>query len=148
MKDPIRFAKEAASFSGEFSLAERERLRDELADDEGVVKGSVSYRVEGAMVGGRFALRVRFDANPTLICQRCLAPYVHPLHSEGVLFLARNEAELERWENIDPLLDAIVGQEPMDVLTLVEDEFLLSLPVVPRHEEDHCPRRDDVLGEH
>jgi uncharacterized protein len=144
VKDPIRFAREGASYAGEIPFADMVRSLDELADDE----GAVTYRLVGALVGGRPALRIHIDANPTLICQRCLSPYVHSLHSEGVLFLARNDAELERWESDDPLLDAIVSQENMDVRTLIEDEFLLSLPVVPRHEEDDCPRRDVVLGEH
>ena len=148
VKDPIRFAREAASLTGEIALAEMGRLRDELADAQGVVSGVVSYRLEGALVGGRPALRLLVEANPALICQVCLAPYVHSLHSEGVIFLARNDAEMERWESNDPLLDVIVAEEHMDVRTLVEDELLLSLPVVPRHEDDDCPRRDDVLGEH
>ncbi len=144
VKEPIRFAREAASYSGEISLMEMDRLRDELADD----RGRVAYHLEGALVGGRPALRVLVDANPTLICQRCLGSYVHSLHVEGVVFLARNDAELERWESNDPLLDVIVAEENMDVRTLIEDELLLSLPVVPRHEDEDCPRRDDVLGEH
>jgi uncharacterized protein len=142
--DPIRFAKEGGSLAGEFALAESERLRAELADAQGLVV----YRLEGALVGGRPALRLLVEANPTLICQRCLTQYVHPLRSEGVIFLARNDAELDRWESDDPLLDVIVAEGRMDVRTLVEDELLLSLPVVPRHENGDCPRRDDVLGEH
>ena len=141
--DPIRFAREAASLGGEFALAEVDRLRDELAEEGGLV----TYRLVGALVGGRPALRLHIDANPTLRCQRCLGPYVHPLRLDGVIFLARNDAEMERWENIDPLLDVIVAVEHMDVRLLVEDEILLSLPVVPRHEED-CLRHDDVLGEY
>jgi uncharacterized protein len=144
VKDPIRFAREAASLVGNIDLMEMDRLRDELAADLGVV----SYRLEGALVGGRPALRLSIDANPTLICQRCLTPYVHSLHSDGLIFLARNDAEMERWENDDPLLDVIVAVEHMDVRMLVEDEVLLSLPVVPRHEDEDCPRHDDVLGEH
>ena len=145
--DPIRFAREAASLGGEFALAEVDRLRDELVEEGGVVTGVATYRLEGALVGGRPALRLHIDANPTLRCQRCLGPYVQPLRVEEVIFLARNDAEMERWEKIDPLLDVIVAVEHMDVRMLVEDEILLSLPVVPRHEED-CPRHDDVLGEH
>jgi uncharacterized protein len=144
VKDPIRFAREAACLTGELPLSGMDRLRDELADDQGGVK----YRLEGAMMGGRPVLRLEVDADPVLICQRCLTPYVHSLHSEGVLYLARNEAELERWESDDPLLDVVVAEERMDVPTLIEDELLLSLPVVPRHEDEDCPRRDDVLGEH
>ena len=144
VKDPIRFAREGALMRGEFPLSGMDRLRGALVDDQGVVK----YRLEGALPGGRPALRLEVDANPVLVCQRCLNPYVHTLHSEGVLYLARNDAELERWESDDPLLDVVVAEERMDVRTLIEDELLLSLPVVPRHEDDDCPGRDDVLGEH
>jgi uncharacterized protein len=140
--DPIRFAREAASLAGGYALAEMDRLRDELAGDQGVV----AYHLNGALVGGRPALRLLVEANPTLICQRCLSPYVHPLHSEGVIFLARNDAELERWESDDPLLDVIVAEERMDVRMLVEDELLLSLPVVPCHEEGACQQTEIAQG--
>lgn len=142
--DPIRFAQEAQRLVGEFPLAEMDRLRDDLAEEHGVV----SWDLQGAVVGGRPALRLRIEANPTLICQRCLAPYVQLIESEGLLFLARNDAELERWESDDPLIDVIVAEARLDVRTLIEDELLLSLPVVPRHEDDDCPRREDVLGAH
>ena len=144
VKDPIRFARDAATMAGCYALAELDRLQDELADTE----GEVTWRMEGAMVGGRPALRILIEANPTLICQACLTPYVHILHGEGVIYLARNDAELERWEHDDPLLDVIVSEEHMDVRTLIEDELLLSLPVVPRHEDEDCVRHDDSLGEH
>ena len=99
----------------------------------------VSWDLQGAMVGGRPALRLRIEANPTLICQRCLAPYVQLLESEGLMFLARNDAELERWESDDPLIDVIVAEGRLEVQMLIEDELLLSLPVVPRHDDDDCP---------
>ena len=140
--DPIRFTREAGCLAGEFALAEVGRLRDELAGDQGVV----TYRLAGALVRGRPALRLLVEADPTLICQRCLKPYVHPLHSEGVIFLARNAAELERWESHDPLMDVIVAEAHMDVRMLVEDELLLSLPVAPRHEEGACQQTEIAQG--
>jgi uncharacterized protein len=140
--DPLRFAREAASLAGSSALADMDRLRDELAGDD----GAVTWRLEGMLVGGRPALRLLVDANPTLICQRCLSPYVYPLHSEGVIFLARNDAELDRWESDDPLIDAIVSEARMDVRMLVEDELLLSLPVVPRHEDGICQQAEIAQG--
>jgi uncharacterized protein len=140
--DPIRFAREATSRSGEFVFTELDRLRDELACEQGVVR----WRLEGVLVGGRPAMRLLVEANPTLVCQRCLGPYVHSLHSEGLIFLARNETELARWESDDPLLDAIVAEEALDVRMLIEDEILLSLPVVPHHEDGVCQRIELVQG--
>lgn len=57
---------------------------------------------------------------------------------DQVFPVARNEAQLELWERSDPLLDALVADPELDVLTLVEDEILLSLPVAPRHAEGGC----------
>jgi uncharacterized metal-binding protein YceD (DUF177 family) len=47
---------------------------------------------------------------------------------DTVLPVARNEAELLRWEALDPLLDALVADPQLDLAVLVEDEILLSLP--------------------
>jgi uncharacterized metal-binding protein YceD (DUF177 family) len=38
--------------------------------------------------------------------------------------------ELARWEGDDPLVDALVAESRLDVASLVEDEILLSLPVI------------------
>lgn len=142
LPSPARFAREAASLEGEIPLAELDRLQDELAEPE----GSVAWKLTGEMVSGRPALRVKLEANPTLVCQRCLDPYVHDLQTEGLIFLARDEAELARWEQEDPLLDGIVVEGRLDVRTLIEDELLLSLPAAPRHDEGEC--REFSQGAH
>jgi uncharacterized metal-binding protein YceD (DUF177 family) len=38
----------------------------------------------------------------------------------------------------DPLVDAQVAESRLDVASLVEDEILLSLPLMPRHPEGEC----------
>jgi uncharacterized protein len=59
-----------------------------------------------------------------------------------MLVLARDEAEADELEQRleDDSLDVIAGSTVLDLLQLVEDEALLSLPLSPRHEV--CP--DDV----
>ena len=77
-----------------------------------------------------------------------MTPYPEVLHLDNVLPVARNEAELERWESLDPLLDALIADPELDVATLVEDEILLSIPVVPMHAEGECdPDGLALMGE-
>lgn len=132
--DSLRFAHAGESIAGEVPLAKLGRLVDSLTSDEGKVR----FGLQGGMDSGRPVLRLQVDAAVMLRCQYCLDPYRHELRIERVLPLARNEAELARWERDDPLLDALLVDPSLDVLALVEDEILLSLPVAPRHLEGHC----------
>jgi uncharacterized protein len=138
----MHFARAGESLSGEVLLADLGRLVGGLVSDEGGVK----YRLQGGMESGRPVLRLAVDTAVMLRCQDCQEPYLQELQIEQVLPLARNEAELARWERLDPLLDALVADPLLDVLMLVEDEILLSLPVAPRHPGGVCGSADDQVN--
>jgi len=57
---------------------------------------------------------------------------------EHTLHLARNETELERLDAL-PDSDAILAGEMIDLVALIEDEVLLSLPLAAMHAEGECP---------
>lgn len=132
--DSLRFARTAGRLSGELSLLEFDRLHDMLASRDGVLH----WWLEGGCEANRAVLRLGVQGCLTLICQRCLGPCVLPLKIEAVLPVARDEEELSRWERDDPLLDALVAKPHLDVRTLIEDEVLLSLPVIPKHPIEAC----------
>lgn len=132
--DTLRFALSASRLSGVIELRDMPRLHDLLSSQLGVVH----WRIEGGVEAGRPLLRVRIEAQLSLICQRCLGPCSHSLHTETVLPIARDEAELRRWESEDPLLDGLVAEPHQNVHDLIEDEVLLSLPVIAMHDEGGC----------
>lgn len=138
MLDSMRFARSGDRLTGQVPIAQLDRLSDSLASE----KGSVEYVFQGGTESGRPVLRIEVDASVIMRCQYCLEPYMQPLHIEQRLPLAKDEAELERWERDDPLLDALVADPSLDVLTLVEDELLLALPVAPRHPDGACGKAD------
>lgn len=122
--------------SGAVPVASLARLSGEAADTGGEIRWS--------FVGGRHPkgfpqLTMVVDGEVSLICQRCLAAFRHPIASETVLVLARDEAGADEIEEQldDDSIDVIVGSAAQDLLQLVEDEALLSLPLSPRHEI--CP---------
>jgi uncharacterized protein len=72
-----------------------------------------------------------------LECQRCLGAMDFPIDLEAELQLVWDEAEAkalptgrEAW---------IVGEGEADLAAILEEEILLALPVVPKHEEDCVP---------
>jgi uncharacterized protein len=136
--DPLRFAKAGENLAGTVDLASLPRLQDRLAKAEGVAR----YRLIGqGSQTRRLSLYLQVEAELPLVCQRCLGPYRFRLEVDTTLLLARNEAELAAWEEADPLCEGLVAEPHLDVLTLVEDEILLGLPMVPRHPEGECPER-------
>ena len=72
-----------------------------------------------------------------LECQRCLDPVDTPLAFERRFLFVADEAAAARLA-ADQEDDVLVISRSFDLLELVEDELLLALPLVPRHET--CPR--------
>ena len=69
-------------------------------------------------------------------CQRCLTPVDVPLDVERSFRFVADEATAEALdEECDE--DLLALSREFDLRELIEDELLMALPVVPRHEE--CP---------
>jgi uncharacterized protein len=132
--DSLQFAKSGESLGGSLRIEELPRLHDSLRPDD----VAVQYQLDGVFESGRPAIRLQIQVTLWLTCQRCMMLYPEVMSLDNVLQVARNEAELERWEALDPLLDALVADPELDVAALVEDEILLSIPVVPMHAEGEC----------
>ncbi|MFN3629636.1 MAG: YceD family protein [Casimicrobiaceae bacterium] len=96
---------------------------------------------------------VEAKARLRLTCQSCGEPFAHAMSAVSTLWVAEDERELLAWEeaaaraDIDsreeddgrPLhgaaeLEIVLADEQASAVSLVEDELLLALPVVPR-----CP---------
>jgi uncharacterized protein len=136
--DSMRFALTGDRLTGEVPVVQFDRLAGSLASDH----GNVGYVLLGQTESGRPGLRIEIDADVVLRCQYCLEPFSYHLHISQMLPVARNETELERWEQDDPLLDALIAEPAMDVLALVEDEILLGLPIAPRHPTGDCGKAE------
>jgi uncharacterized protein len=82
-------------------------------------------------------LELQAQADVTLQCQRCLEPMTQRLLVERRFWLAASEAEAARLD-AETEDEHLVFESRMDLPSLVEDELILALPLVPRH-EPHCP---------
>lgn len=136
------FAQAGAELQGQSSLAQWPRLLDEQMAGAQGQEHAVHWWLQGHMVpviGGaaRIGLTLQAEVDLPLQCQRCLGPVVERVETEREFVFVTDEATAEALDE-DSEEDVLVISRDFDALSLVEDELILALPLVPRHEE--CPQ--------
>ncbi|HYR06053.1 MAG TPA: YceD family protein [Gallionella sp.] len=133
--DSLDFAWNGRQISGEVPVAELPRLLDTLKGTQDVIKYTVRG---GADKQGHPLLEVGITGSCRLRCQRCLGAMDHAVQIDTRLLL-RDQASLDALDDEEEEeLDSILADTHLDVLNLLEEEILLSLPIVPRHEFGAC----------
>jgi uncharacterized protein len=117
-----------------------ERLGAEAC--EGGVVLEVGWLIRGELRQGPGGvsqpwLHLEAYAQLPLICQRCLAPVVVRVVSERSFRFVMDEATAAA-EDDECEEDVLVLDARFDWPQLVEDELIMSLPLVPKHEQ--CPQ--------
>jgi uncharacterized protein len=115
----------------EFAVSPRQfpRLRPQLSADAGRVAGQVRV----SRVSGRPVVRVALQAEIPLVCQRCLGRVDVQVEAESLLVVLR---DLDEGRGLAPDVEPVVAVDGRVALRdLVEEELLLGLPLVPRHED-------------
>jgi len=135
--DTLDFVRNARTHHGKITPDEFIRLKDYLADSQGKLEYTISGNLDKI---GRPILQVTIKGTINLQCQRCLGGLVHVLDLQAAILLVENENELFRLDENESV-DGILAASDMDVLALIEDEIILSLPISPRHREDECSAR-------
>ncbi len=126
--DPWRLTVEGGQLDGVIALVVLPRLAAVLEHTDG--------EVNIALVAGIDANGVRFitgcvRTEIALVCQRCLEPLQWLLDVTVRLGLVHDEAEADRLsDEYEPLL---VPEGLISIADLIEDELLLALPPIPRH---------------
>jgi uncharacterized protein len=135
----LAFAREERSSAGVVAPGELPRLRDELAED-GRQGGRLEWRVVGGRnLQGKLFLDVKVEGELHLTCQRCLGVLPYGIKVEGRVLLVPPGAPWPDETLEDDSADAIEALAEQPVMTLIEDEVLLALPVAPRHPACQLP---------
>ncbi len=131
---------DGAQLEGRWPLALFERLLPSLAEPPG--DALVTWQVQATqkpVTGGdpERWLHLQAQATVPLQCQRCLAAMAQPVALDRRFRFVTGEEEAERLdeESDDDVLALPVR---LDLQELLEDELILALPLVPRH-EGVCP---------
>ena len=130
--DPRKMANQGAHLQGDIPFAELPRLAKAVLK-AGEMQVEVAFNrdeEQRTVVEGKYSLAV------TMTCQRCLQPVVETIGGDirvGVVWDENRAAELPKW--LDPWL---LEDDTGDLYRMLEDEFLLALPIIPAHDESEC----------
>lgn len=89
-------------------------------------------------------------ADVSMICQRCLKATPVALESAFEIKVADSDGEAGRLaqggaDQLGKLETVICDDGEIDLLSLVEDELILSLPIVASHEDENCSKMLNTL---
>jgi uncharacterized protein len=150
MIDAFDFARLGKEAAGSLPLARFGRAMEGLPLQPRDKTGEVRWSVRGET--GRLGeplLHLHVQAAPLVICQRCMEPFAYPIDAHVSMHLVKSEAELDDGLDdatqevdddaapVDDALEKVVGSRRFNLLEQVEDELILNIPYVPRH--DACP---------
>ena len=139
--DPIRLATRKERFQGTIPLKQMKRLVNALSCGDGEVYIDVEFAVDINQV---VILAGQIKADTKLICQRCMGEMELPIALDFQLAFVRSEAEMERLpEGYEATL---IDNKSMMLSDIIEDEILLALPAIPKHQDEDCSSDNVVEG--
>ena len=99
---------------------------------------------------GRFLLHFYVEADPVVVCQRCMKPFRYPLTAETTVEVVRTESQFEEVSDSGEVVldeyEKVLANPFLEVLEVIEDELILALPFMPSHED--CGEGQSMLDEH
>ena len=134
--DPRRMSEQRREISGEMAICELHRLIPMLAATEGKVGFRLLFQRDGRK---RPIVMGNVQAELVLICQRCLGPVSLKVDRDfGLAVVTGLDEAANLPEEFEPLLMENDGNESesVSIVQIIEDELLLSVPSVPRHDSD------------
>ncbi|WP_374587296.1 YceD family protein [Ideonella dechloratans] len=137
--DLARSARDADHLQGEWPLASLPRLAEvDVADALAPpVQWSAQAELRPVLGGeGEIWLHLQAHAEVAMPCQRCLSPVRLPVSVDRWIRFVADEAQAEALD-ADSEDDVLALPRWLNLAELIEDELLLALPIVPRH--DACP---------
>jgi uncharacterized protein len=128
-----------------FAAAEMPRLQEAGVVDQG---WTIEVRFRFRKVAAHVVIDGVLDGTVQMPCQRCMKAAEIRLHEKFGLILVPDEADLsEELPGYEPI---VADPTRVDLHLLAEDQALLALPLVPRHEAEDCAEipaaRDDAAA--
>ena len=128
--DPWRLAADAARLEGRIPLMVMRRLGSSLCSTDGDVAFSLNAGVDNQ---GFHFLAGHAEAKVQMICQRCMEPMEVLLGVDFRLGLVSSDDESRCLPKVyDPL---VITDARITLAELVEDELILTLPIVALHQD-------------
>jgi len=145
--EPFALATQGWTIEGKIPLVELERLSASIRSSQSVddVSKSASNDIEGDVVftlnfdmdeGGVPRIGGNVAATLRLQCQRCMEDMEYPVTVKVRLGIVPSREAAENLpDSYDPL---VVSDEEISIVSILEDELILALPIVAMHDIKNC----------
>ncbi|PQQ27655.1 23S rRNA accumulation protein YceD [Photorhabdus hindustanensis] len=143
--DALRAAQKRLDYAGSYSPGQVLRIAESVVSVDNDVDSVLSFQIDNQRLA---VVRGHSDVDVTLECQRCGGNFSHHVHITYCFSPVVNDEQAEALpEEYEPIDVNEFGE--IDLLAMIEDEIILSLPVVPVHDSEHCEvsEADMVFGE-
>ena len=143
--DPIKAAQKRLDYIGIYPMKLMKRLMTSVESVNNDIKCELSFFHDNQRLS---VIRVNATVVVELMCQRCFKPFDSAIQISNEFSPVKSEAQEEALpEHYEPAMLNEFGE--VDMLALVEDELILSLPIAPVHDSQHCEvsEADMVFGE-
>lgn len=135
--DIFELARTCQTLEGEVTIDDLGVLSEK---DPNLKVGTVKFVATGLGTIRRYpAVSLSIDGEAEMSCATCNRPVTVPLSHELTFILTKSEEEADSIpiDEDEEDEDVIVGSKSFDVNAWVEEEVLLTLPMVARHEDCH-----------
>jgi uncharacterized protein len=152
--DLFEFARSGRQAAGVVRVSQLPRMLNEVPAEAPDRDTAFTWQAEGATQpelqddgteGPQPYLRLAIHGAAWLECQRCMTPYLQSFNVDATYRIVNTEAEAEEFPLDEDEVEVIVGSRQFDLIDLIEEELLLSLPLVPKHEV--CPDGDEAAAD-
>ncbi|VVC75924.1 hypothetical protein AQUSIP_12250 [Aquicella siphonis] len=131
--DPFRYAEQSLGLDGTLKIADMQRLSANVLRNDDTVKVHLQFGVDEQRIT---YLTGHLETTLTLQCQRCMEPFIYEIMSDFVLGIVNTLDEANALpERYEP---ALASEGNLALRELIEDEIILNLPIIPRHEPEDC----------
>ncbi len=133
--NPSQLADQGARIEGRLELSNMSRLVEFLSS----IQGSADFCLQfGRDSGGTRFIHSEIAANLMLKCQRCGQPVQVACELKADLSPVLTDSQAKQLQtDYEPL---VTQGEPVSLLEMVEDELVLNLPMIAKHDYGECPQ--------
>lgn len=131
--DPFRYAEQSLKLDGAVKVAEMQRLSSSLQPGDELVDVHLEF---GKDEQGVTFIKGDLKTKLTLQCQRCMEPFGYEIISNFLLGVVTTLDEANALpDHYEP---ALAKEGQLALRELIEDELILNMPIIPRHEPEDC----------
>ncbi|TCJ94779.1 uncharacterized protein EV694_2013 [Volucribacter psittacicida] len=132
--DPVKDAQRRLDYVGYYAQDQLVRLTESVSQVLSNVQVTLSFFIDPQKL---VVMEGKANVDVELICQRCQQPMVKTLTAA---FCYSPVANLDQIDVLPEIYEPIEFNEfgEIDLIGTIEDELILTLPLVPMHEPEHC----------